>query len=273
MRRQQLYIWLSKTHLWGSVVLAAVMASVGYGRLAAVFVGHTDNLHVSAASFISSTEGGDAISRSGVPQKPLAFSLDCSVAACIALTFDDGPDPVTTPKVLDSLDKFGARATFFVIGNKIAGHEAILRRMQTAGDEIGNHSWSHPDFTKLTPEERIEQINKTQAALTSAGLSTARMFRPPYGALTAEIRRTLPLPIALWNVDPKDWHESSEKILTANIISKARPGAIIVMHDTHPDTVEALDKIVGELNKHYQLVTLSQLVQIPPDANGETVIY
>ena len=208
-----------------------------------------------------------------IDQKPLAFSTDCTIAACIALTFDDGPDAVTTPRVLASLEKAHARATFFVIGNKIAGHERILQRIQADGSEIGNHSWSHPYFTKIKPEDMLDQINKTQSALVAAGVPPARLFRPPYGAMNDQVRQTVPLPLAFWNVDPRDWSHKNPNELIADVEAHARPGAIIVMHDTLDSTTHGLDELINRLQYQYQLVTLSELVQIPSDANGQTIIH
>lgn len=205
--------------------------------------------------------------------KPLTFSTDCTFMPCLALTFDDGPDPATTPVIVDVLEKAGAKATFFMIGNRIAGHEAILQRIQADGFDIGNHSWSHPDFTKLTPNQMLDQINKTQTALQAAGVPPATLFRPPYGANNASVRQTLPMPIILWNVDPKDWAEKDPHHLADIVVSQAKPGAIIIMHDSKSTTAAAVGEIVNRLRQNYQLVTISELVALPPDAHGDTVIF
>ncbi len=205
--------------------------------------------------------------------KPLTFSVDCELMPCLALTFDDGPDPATTPVIMDALEKAGAKATFFVIGRHIAGHEALLRRMQADGFDIGNHSWSHPDFTKLSPEQMLDQINKTQDAMKVASVTPANIFRPPYGSQNEAVRQTLPIPIILWNVDPRDWAEKDPHHIADIVVSQAKPGAIIVMHDSKPTTAAAASEFINRLSQNYQLVTISQLVQLPAGARGSTVIY
>lgn len=205
--------------------------------------------------------------------KPLTFSTDCTLLPCLALTFDDGPDPATTPVIIDALEKAGAKATFFVIGSRIGGQEAILQHMQADGFDIGNHSWSHPDFTKLNPDQMRDQINRTQAAMQAAGVSPAQLFRPPYGAHNASVHQTLSLPIILWNVDPKDWAEKDSHHLADIVVSQAKPGAIIILHDSKPVTAAAASEIINRLSQNYQLVTISELIQLPPDAHGDTVIF
>ncbi len=195
--------------------------------------------------------------------------VNCQAEACVALTFDDGPDPATTPHILDVLEKEQATATFFVIGNRVAGHENILRRMHADGDEIGNHSWSHPNFVKLNPAQMLDQINATQSTITASGVPAPHLFRPPYGGANQTMLSTIHMPIILWNVDPKDWREKNPATLISTVESQAHNGSIIIMHDTLPTTVSAASQMIHDLKAKYHLVTVTQLLQLSPEAQGE----
>ncbi len=200
-----------------------------------------------------------------VPPKP----IDCVVEACIALTFDDGPEPTTTPRILDALESEGAKATFFVVGNEVPGREAILRREAALGSEIGNHSWSHPKFTKLSADQMQEQLSKTDDVIINAGMPAPHLFRPPYGMVNEQMLKTINRPMILWNVDPKDWSEQDPVKLAQVVSEQARRGAIIILHDSKPTTADAAKLFIHELKTRFHLVTVSELLQLSPDARGE----
>jgi peptidoglycan/xylan/chitin deacetylase (PgdA/CDA1 family) len=126
---------------------------------------------------------------------------DCSVQACIALTFDDGPDPVITPQVLDILKRHNARSTFFVLGYHVQGNEKILKQIHEEGHEIGNHSWGHSRFTQLTSDQIQNEINNTQEVIAKAGVPVPHLFRPPYGDINQAILEQIPLTVVRWNID------------------------------------------------------------------------
>jgi peptidoglycan/xylan/chitin deacetylase (PgdA/CDA1 family) len=199
---------------------------------------------------------------------PPPATPDCTVQACLALSFDDGPDPSTTPVILNILRTNGVHATFFLVGIRVGGNAQIVRQIVEDGNEVGNHSWTHADFTKLTPAQMLQQIDQTQNAITAASGVTPRLFRPPYGSTNATVRKQVKLPIVLWNVDPKDWKQKDPKQLVQIVESQAKPGGIIVMHDMHPTTVAALDQIVKNLQTHYKLVTISELLNLAPNTQG-----
>jgi peptidoglycan/xylan/chitin deacetylase (PgdA/CDA1 family) len=194
--------------------------------------------------------------------------VDCAAQPCIALTFDDGPNAAITPQVLDILARHHARATFFVIGNHVPGNEALLRRMYAEGHEIGNHSWSHPDFTTLNPEQMQEQIAATQAAVIGAGVPAPTLFRPPYGAVNVVVQGRAPMTIAMWNIDPEDWKVKDGKKITARVLGAAAPGRVVDMHDTHQPTADSLDELLTSLQQQYQLVTFSELFNLAPGQPG-----
>lgn len=201
--------------------------------------------------------------------KLVTQSVDCAVDHCLALTFDDGPNGSTTSRILDVLDSRHARATFFVVGNRVGEHPELLRRMQAGGYEVGNHSWSHQDFTRLMPNQIREQITLTQNAVIAAGLPAPRYFRPPYEARNHHIFQVVGMPFILWNVDPEDWRAKTPDNLARAVIAQAKPGAIIVLHDTKEVTVQALPKILDQLKGQYRFVTISQLLNLPLGVNGE----
>jgi peptidoglycan-N-acetylglucosamine deacetylase len=195
--------------------------------------------------------------------------VDCTKEPCIALTFDDGPNPITTPQILDVLQRHNARASFFLVGSRVPGQERLVRRMFYSGHEIGNHSWSHPDFTRLSPAQMVEQVNRTQAVIAAAGVPAPTLFRPPYGAVNDTVKASVPLTFAMWNVDPLDWKAKDPHQATQLMLAEARPGAVFDLHDIYANTAQSLDPVIVELQKHYQLVTFSELMNLQPGQQGE----
>ena len=194
--------------------------------------------------------------------------VDCAKVACMALTFDDGPKPEVTPRVLDILDKHNAKATFFLIGLHVPGNEAILRRMYQSGHEIGNHTWGHRDLSTLTPSEVEDEIEKAQQAITAAGVPVPRLFRSPYGAIDPMVRSHIPLTIISWNIDPEDWRAKKPEKIVEHVLSHAKPGAIVDLHDIYNVTADSLDPMLTALEQQYHLVTISQLLDLPPGQPG-----
>jgi len=191
------------------------------------------------------------------------------VRPCIALTFDDGPDPAVTPRILDVLNRQQAAGTFFLVGREIPGREPIIRHMYQTGHEIGNHSWNHRDFTALSGREMRDEWQSTQAAIVRAGVPAPRLFRPPYGAVNPAVRSQVPLTIVRWDVDTEDWYSRDTARVTDSIIHSAHPGAIILLHDRYATTADALEPAVIALKQHYQLVTVSQLLGLQPGDPGQ----
>ncbi|HET8670761.1 MAG TPA: polysaccharide deacetylase family protein [Candidatus Saccharimonadales bacterium] len=188
---------------------------------------------------------------------------------CLALTFDDGPNDRVTPQVLDILARNQVKATFFLVGKNIAGREPLVRRMYQEGHEIGNHSWSHTDFTKLTPEEVDLQLRLSQAAIADAGVPAPRIFRPPYGAVNPMVQSHVGMTIVRWNIDPEDWHKGDPAEIQMQVFRDARPGGVILMHDIDQATADALDPILQTLKSQYQFVTVSQLLHLSPGDQGQ----
>ncbi len=206
------------------------------------------------------------VSKTAVPSVPKI--ANCHSHPCVALTFDDGPESDTTPMVLSALEHGQAVATFFVIGYKVAGHEPILARMQNDGYEIGNHTWNHANLTKLTAQQIKDELDQTNQALIKANIKPSHIFRPPYGAVNKLVLNA-GWPAILWNTDPRDWSTDNPQADINDVIAHVRPGAIIVMHDTKRSTAAALPEIIKRLRQQdYRFVTISQLLQLSPDAAG-----
>jgi len=179
----------------------------------------------------------------------------------VALTFDDGPNPATTNQALDTLSKYGIKATFFVLGKNVSGNEEILKRMKADGHVIGNHSWSHPVLSKLSLDEAKKQITDTEDALTKVLGSSSKLMRPPYGAITDDIRNSLDLSFIMWDVDSLDWKSKNEASILTEIQREVKNGSIILMHDIHAESVNALPKVIDYLKgQGYDFVTIPDLL-------------
>jgi peptidoglycan-N-acetylglucosamine deacetylase len=183
----------------------------------------------------------------------------------IAMTFDDGPSPATTPRLLDILKQRNIKATFFMIGQNAERNPEIVKRILAEGHEIGNHSWTHPQLSKLPDQRVTEEITKTQDAIKNACGYTPVLLRPPYGAITSRqkdwIEKQFGLSIIMWSVDPFDWKRPGASVIEQRILAGARPGAIILSHDIHQQTVDAMPATLDALaQKGFKFVTVSQLI-------------
>ncbi|WP_410616519.1 polysaccharide deacetylase family protein [Amycolatopsis sp. lyj-109] len=165
----------------------------------------------------------------------------------VALTFDDGPYPETTPALLAALA--GTRATFFLWGEHAAAHPDLVRAIAAAGHAIGNHTWTHPRLTTLPAADREREIRRTQDLLTRLTGVRPALFRPPYGDTDASVSATVAaheLSEVLWSVDTRDWAGCSADEITA-AAGDAQPGGVVLMHEGRPATVEAVPRILAAL--------------------------
>lgn len=183
----------------------------------------------------------------------------------VAMTFDDGPHPVLTPRLLDILKTRHIRATFYVIGRNVARYPDIVKRMVDEGHEIGNHSWQHPVLSRLGTASVLRELDRTSEAVYQAVRRIPVTMRPPYGALTgtqrAMILKDRDMPTILWSVDPEDWRRPGAQIVANRILGGARPGAIILSHDIHSPTVKAMPAALdGLLDKGYRFATVSMIL-------------
>lgn len=178
----------------------------------------------------------------------------------IALTFDDGPSPAVTPKVLATLKRYNAKATFYVLGSQVLANPGLVKQELDEGHQVGSHSWDHPQLTKLPKKEVYDQILKTQKVVYDQTGYFPTTMRPPYGAVNKEVAEEIGIPIVQWSVDTEDWKIRNPKAVTMKVMANASDGAIVLMHDIHPTTGESLDKTLKLLKKQgYQFVTVNEL--------------
>ncbi|MFJ7936307.1 polysaccharide deacetylase family protein [Sporosarcina sp. NPDC096371] len=178
----------------------------------------------------------------------------------VALTFDDGPDPIVTMQVLATLAKYDAKATFFMLGNRVEYYPEIAKKVQEAGHELGNHSWTHPNLTKASAEKIQSEINATSAIIETITGQKATVFRPPYGAVNDTVRGQTNLPVILWDVDTLDWQHRDPNQLLTNVKSTTKDGSTILMHDIHQSTADGLDAVLAYLQSEgYTFVKFSDL--------------
>ena len=209
----------------------------------------------------------EAAPKSPAPPKEPAISFN-SVhvdGPYIAMTFDDGPSAALTPKLLDLLAARHIKATFFVIGENVAEHPEIVARAAREGHEIANHSWSHPNLGKMSQEGVRSQLQRTDDAIKSAIGKSPTLLRPPYGSITEREKRWIHdefgYDIILWDVDPLDWKRPGPAVVRNRILKETRPGSIVLSHDIHPGTIEAMPSTFDELEaKGFKFVTVSELL-------------
>ncbi len=190
----------------------------------------------------------------------------------VAMTFDDGPNPRNTPRLLDMLRQRNIKATFYVIGQNVEMYPQIVRRTVAEGHEIGNHSYSHRLYTKMSDSEVLKDLTRTRDAIAKASGVVPRTLRPPYGALTQRQRQfvheQLGYPTVLWSVDPLDWKRPGPSVVCARIVKAANNGAIILSHDLHSQTVDAMPATLDKLlRKGFKFVTVSQMIAMKEAAS------
>ncbi|MFI6595199.1 polysaccharide deacetylase family protein [Nonomuraea sp. NPDC050536] len=199
------------------------------------------------------------------PTKPKKTEpVDCSQVKCLALTFDDGPGKYAG-KLLDTLKKYNAKATFFLEGQYVHARPAYVKRMAQEGHELGNHSYTHPNFTNLEPEAIRSEIQKTQDAVKKASGVTPTLLRPPYGMAdtqVSDVAAEFGMPMILWTAGSRDWATKNVKEIQKQTLSVAQPNGIILMHDWVKQTVDGMPSLIKTLQaKGYHLVTVSEVIK------------
>jgi peptidoglycan/xylan/chitin deacetylase (PgdA/CDA1 family) len=201
------------------------------------------------------------------PEAQITFSVVHVDGPYIALTFDDGPSAKLTPKLLDLLAAHHLKATFFVIGENVSEHPEIVARAAREGHEIGNHTWSHPNLAKMSDDALRRQLQRTDDAIKSATGARPTLLRPPYGSITARQKRWIHdefgYAIILWDVDPLDWKRPGAEVVRNRIVKQTRPGSIVLAHDIHPGTIDAMPATIEQLEANgFKFVTVSELIQM-----------
>jgi len=198
---------------------------------------------------------------------------------CVAFTFDDGPNPHWTPRVLDTLSAHGARGTFFVLGQAVKPISEVFERTVGEGHEVGTHSWSHRKFPPMSDGEARTDLRRCIRVMKEQGAEAIRWFRPPWGEYTARTKAVaaqLGLGIAMWDIDTLDWQQPGVDKICQRITRGLKDGAVILMHDgprKRQQTVAALKRMIPALRKRgYQAVTMSEARGLVPVFGGEFVL-
>ncbi|MBQ7596408.1 MAG: polysaccharide deacetylase family protein [Clostridia bacterium] len=181
----------------------------------------------------------------------------------VAFTFDDGPYTPVTDRIVDTLEKYNARATFFVVGNRAEVYSKSVKKAYSIGCEIGNHTYSHADLCGADKSTVEKEIGKCSDVILKITGEREQLFRPTGGKNNKTLQSEAGRALILWNIDTRDWaHHSSEK--TIQIIKEnISDGSIILMHDLEKSTAESCEKLIPELVRQgYQLVTVSELLRI-----------
>lgn len=216
--------------------------------------------HVRAKAFLLS-------SSSALPSHKLLFRGNPHRPE-IALTFDDGPQPSSTARILTILRRFDVPATFFCVGQQALDYPGLVRQESQDGNLVEDHTWSHPDLRNLDPQTIRRQLERTTNTLSRLTGTSPRFFRPPYGGVNSTILAQATqhnLSVALWNVDPRDWARPGTRAITSRVLNTTTRGSIILLHDGGGDrsqTVAALPAIIRRLRaRGFQFVTLQQLAK------------
>lgn len=179
----------------------------------------------------------------------------------IAITFDDGPDPVWTPQLLDGLKERGARASFFVLGKQAKAYPELVQRMREEDHLIGNHTYSHMQLSKKNREMFKAELVKTNELLLEITGEEVLFVRPPYGSWDKSLETELTMLPVLWTIDPMDWCSTNVSGIVKRVTGKAKENAIILMHDEYSSSVTAALEIVDILQREgYEFVTVDELL-------------
>ncbi len=179
----------------------------------------------------------------------------------VALTFDDGPHELYTPKLLEGLKERDVTATFFIIGKNVDGSEEIIKSMQDDGHLIGNHTFSHVQLSKISDDAACAEIWKANTTIFDAIGKIPVYIRPPFGSWTEELTSAVEMQVVMWDVDPMDWKYQNADRIVNHVLSKAADGDIILLHDVYPASVEAALRIVDELKERgFEFVTVEEIL-------------
>lgn len=198
-------------------------------------------------------------------------------ATYIALTFDDGPHRTLTSRLLDIFAKYESRGTFFVLGKNAARYPEILERMVAEGHALGNHTYEHERLTGQSHEERKAAVDPTQKLIEAAGYRDIRLFRPPYGALDDSVRefvRNRDYTIIWWSYSVSDYKLKDAVKVSDKVMDTSTGGDIILLHDIHESTVDAVEIILSTLiPRGYRFVTLPELITIYGKELGDQFLW
>lgn len=179
----------------------------------------------------------------------------------VAITFDDGPNPNYTVKLLDGLKKRGVKATFFLLGSEVEQYPEIVEAIHENGHLIGVHSYEHVNFGQIGDAAAVEQIDRTQEAIYDVTGEYAGYIRPPYGCWKKELDTEVPMIEVLWDVDPLDWATTDADTVVRRILSDVEDGSVILLHDASESSVQAALTTIDILQEQeYEFVTVEELL-------------
>jgi peptidoglycan-N-acetylglucosamine deacetylase len=209
------------------------------------------------------------------PPLKLAYNSISTTSPVLALTFDDGPHKTNTPRLLDILKSRDVKATFYVIGRNVEAEPDIAKRIVDEGHEIANHTWTHPQLSRLSSSRVATELEKTHEIIEKVtGITTASM-RPPYGAVNDRVRqiarKQLDYTTIMWSVDPLDWKYRNSERVSRKLVEGAAPGAILLSHDIHASTVSAMPSCINQLlDKGFRFTTVNSLLRMDQAAAVST---
>jgi len=213
------------------------------------------------------TQGGIPVQPGECEINPAFINSGPGFGNRVALTFDDGPTPGVTERVLTELSKRKLHATFFLIGAKVDASPQLARRLVDEGHDVANHSYTHPRLAGMSDSAVEQQLSRTQESIARATGITPVWFRPPYGAFRREqgsIASKLGLGVAYWSVDPKDWAQPGSSAIAQRVLSASQPGSIILLHDLHPQTADAVPAIFdGLIERSFTVAPFHSFVGAP----------
>ncbi len=192
----------------------------------------------------------------------------------IAFTFDDGPNSKTTNKLLDNLDKYNARVTFFVVGNRVKTYEDTLKRAYNMGNLIGSHTYNHKNLFELDDNQIVDEIKKTNDVIKEVTGSDTLYLRPPYGNTNKNIKNLVNMYNILWDLDTEDWKYKDKFKIAKYIIDNAHDGGIILLHDLYETSIDGALLAMEELSKNgYAFVTIEEMTTLKGITLNKTSNY
>lgn len=187
------------------------------------------------------------------PQRPM-----------VALTFDDGPHPKNTPRILETLKTYDGASTFFMVGTNVERYPDVVLQVAENGSEIASHTYNHPNLTRLSADSLNVQLNRVSELVNDLTHQQIQIqtLRPPYGAVNEQVKEASPTPLILWSLDTLDWKTRSAEKTVDLVLSQVEDGDIILMHDIHAESAEAAETIIPKLTEMgFQLVTVQELME------------
>lgn len=245
--------------LKGSVAVAVVLVLVLTGvKIVSTVRTHKEQKQIEEALLQEQKAAAETPATAEATPAPTPVPKDKAVA----LTFDDGPSRDNDGTILETLQANGAHATFFVLGNRARVDGDIMQMITGAGCEIASHSWDHPQLSKLKWTKVKSQIDRTDKIVAKLlnGYEIS-LLRPPYGSISKTMRKKIKKPMILWSLDTEDWKSRNAKKVFNRVKKEVKDGDIILMHDIHPETAQAVKKIVPWLSEQgYDMLTVSELM-------------